>query len=536
MTRRLGLGDLDAAAKRHLRQGHDEVPAPAATPPLPPDELVDEPLDEVPLPSVGPLPPVLPEALRLPSDGFTPSAPIVDAGAKLEVTQRLSDAIAAIRETPLKEYADGDQQETLARADGALLRMVDLYRDGAIHPSQLGPLTRASLAISDVLPLKQTEAFERLDQPVQDRVQEQLFAPLEALSKLALKHADRGLNVTSDFDPMKDVLIKLDRPPIIYVPQPGETASSVMRAGGSAETDGIEVLATRFGRAAVFTHKGYEYAPSKAEDRFFNEDAVGTGQVGETTFITACDMAGGLGKLGDRDGVASEIAAQVVPEAAKRIEAGADPGEALRECAMEAHRTIVGLNEDFGTNALSTLAGVVLKNGVAHAVSCGDSQVIHMSKDGRIKNYTRPDNVMAKAVQLSREHGEFDPNALIRFAAQVTTGLGDMREDPEIHVDRWEDVEPGDYFITVTDGALDANLKAARLAHDYGEPWAEYHEDVTRRDFSALVRQSSSPEEVAKGIAGYAIRQAVAFEGKADNVSVAVWQVPDADAPEPLSG
>jgi serine/threonine protein phosphatase PrpC len=469
--------------------------------------------------------PILPGAvlLRPPQhDAFAEllRAPPTQVDLPLPTSYELRAAIETIRGTPPILDPNDDQQETLRRAESALEHMESLYKDGSIEPYELGPLTRSALAISNVLTLRDTPEFEDLDWSKREHLEAQLFTPLDGLSKLALKHADRGVNATLSNE-MGQVLAELNQVPGIYAAAAGETASSLMRTGG-AETLGVELMMIGHCSAAIFTHRGFDP---------YNEDAVGVGHVGGTMFITADDQAGKHGKISGRDGAASELAARAFEEAAALVEAGAIPAAAIRKCALEAHKAILKLNKTYQTNAVTTFAGALVKDGVAYAASCGDSQVLHFSKDGRLKNCTRPDNVMTRHVEASRDRSGLirQPNAMIDSANKITAGLGmvDYRGrgiDLAMNVETWA-VEPGDYLVTVTDGVLDANLEAARIAVFARSPWTEFHEDVTRQDLGALVRQAAGAEDVARSFAGYAIRQALSLMGKKDNLSVAALQV-----------
>ncbi|MBK7860509.1 MAG: SpoIIE family protein phosphatase [Archangiaceae bacterium] len=452
---------------------------------------------------------VLPvQAPPAPVDVYRIGAPAQGVDAAAQVRSQVAQTLAALQQLPLNLPGVADEP-ALAHGSEALGKLEGLYADGKIEPSELGPLTRSALAIDEVLAIRDTGAVEGLPPALRQRLDAQLFDPLAQLSRLARRHADRGLNAQQP-NPASALLERLSGPALVHPQRPGPEGLLLTRSGG-AETDGVEVIQGQFARAAVFTDKGHDY-------KSYNEDAAGAGAIGRTSFIITCDQAGGMGNVPGKDGAASALGASALEYAARWIDEGHEPHRALGHAADWAHSEIQKLNAKHQVMSITTLSGVVVRDRVAHVINCGDSQVLHFSRDGRLKNAVETDNIMALMVKATGR-----PNAGIERANQIDAGLG-TETPPPYHLESWP-LEPGDYLVTITDGVLDANLSGAKKAIDAGRPFTEYHEDLTRRDLGTLLAKSATPEQATADIATYALRQVLAGDGKGDNLGVAVLQV-----------
>lgn len=294
-------------------------------------------------------------------------------------------------------------------------------------------------------------------------------------------------------------------------------------AGGAQTRDQIMALTADTVSGGLYTSRGPTIEEHGLEYKAYNEDAGVLGVHGkgdsETVVVGALDQAGGMDVIpGMGDGATSKIAAEALAAAGEKIAAGADPKEALIQGALDANRTILELNQAHGTKSLTTITGGVIKDGVAHVVSCGDSKVWHFSKDGRLKNESETHNYHDK---ISRETG--DPNAMLHMAAAIYEALG-SKEDPDIKYAAW-DLEPGDYLVYGSDGICDANLEAQRTAKEEGHPWDRSNSEVTSEALSGLIAQSEGPMDATEAIRDYALQGMADGRGKPDNTTVTVVQV-----------
>jgi len=304
------------------------------------------------------------------------------------------------------------------------------------------------------------------------------------------------------------------RPPIEH--------GTVTRTGGAQTIDGIDSARGQRFDGGLYTSRGPTVEKHGFEYKPYNEDGAYLGVVktkaGEVALAGAFDQAGGHKGIDGQDGAASKIAAAHLQDASLAVAGGAEPRAALEGAIWSAQEEILAKNAAHGVEMATTVAAGVIKDGLAHVVSCGDSKVWHFSKDGRLKNETHPHNL---GDQLAAKSG--DPNAGLQYSNVLTTCLGSKSHAPEIEYAKWK-VEPGDYLVFGSDGIGDANLAAQKAAFKAGQPWTQDGGTLTNKHLGGLIARSADAMAATEAIRDYALGQMAAGHAKPDNTTVVVVQ------------
>lgn len=272
------------------------------------------------------------------------------------------------------------------------------------------------------------------------------------------------------------------------------------------------------GEGAVFTNRGIGYAD-------YNEDGavlgvIPKGKAGaqrEVVFLGVADEAGGAAH-GTKHGQASAIVLKHLSNAALVIAQGQDPEQRLRKAMEAAHREIVQKIP----GAASTFAGTVMVDGYAYQFGIGDSAALHLNRDGAVKAATAVDN---RGDEIAKLAG--DANAGLDFANVITNYLGGSdsnRQLPTFTITRTK-VEPGDRFVSVTDGVLDAHLTAQKRDVNNGKRWNKSHSDVTMDAVVQIAGVAATSASAASGVAKFALNQQQNGEGKPDNTTAVAYTI-----------
>ncbi len=298
----------------------------------------------------------------------------------------------------------------------------------------------------------------------------------------------------------------------------GEQPVALVCAGPSAQAmAGIESVKGQRLEGAVYTSRGPTEAAQGLEYKPFNEDAavlrLSRRADGEVAAIGVFDQAGGEGAVEGTAGAASEAAAKCFDEAVQRIEAGADPEQALRESVRAASEAVRALK----VGAVSTYAAaVVVSRGEtrrAHVVAVGDSRILLVDSGGALKQSTRLHNFGARIA--AGEVPDVPVQMALRFASALSKGLGTEDDVPDYYA--W-DVAPGDRLVAETDGLGDAR--------EFEEmPPGVWHADRCAEDQARIVQHTATAADAVASLVGYALDQMADRYGKPDNIAVAVVSV-----------
>jgi serine/threonine protein phosphatase PrpC len=263
-------------------------------------------------------------------------------------------------------------------------------------------------------------------------------------------------------------------------------------------------------QVGVFSNKG---------PRPTNQDAVIAGLY-PLPFVFLADQAGGEGDSSQIMSVASYMAAKNMQQAVSYAASG-EPETALRKGLKAAQRILQRFNRDHGLNATTTLVGGVRKGDKFHLLNVGDSQAFLVSRDGVIKERTKPHS---KPLEMFEGFDDVDvQTAWTRkdWSNVITRWLGgeDDRAVPDTYV--WE-VESGDSLVIVSDGVLDANDHNPMMLGPafVKNQWPTMTED----EIACLVSNSRSARQAAEALRDYARAHVKAGIGKPDNMAIAVFR------------
>jgi serine/threonine protein phosphatase PrpC len=256
---------------------------------------------------------------------------------------------------------------------------------------------------------------------------------------------------------------------------------------GGLQTKGALPVGTSLFDGAVYCSRGRGYAR-------YNEDAAGLfADSASRLYGFVLDQAGGLG--GKVRGQGSQVAANHIFDACQRVARSGATGsdEVFKELNVayeRAHKVLVQRAEGEVTTAVAAcfLGDALL------ILNSGDSGAIHFSKDGAVKNATRP-----------QELGP--PNA---GCLEHAVGLVPEGPNPERYI--WA-LAPGDWIMFGSDGLFDSGLD--------------------EKDFGRLLVASSSAEDATNRVCTTVLRRMGTFRGKPDNLTAVVVRIAPAPAPRP---
>lgn len=211
-------------------------------------------------------------------------------------------------------------------------------------------------------------------------------------------------------------------------------------------------------------------------------------------FAIVCDGMGGL--EGGR--TASKIAVDSISEQFRDIVDEHDPRIKMMQAANKANEIVAGLKNENGMpmKAGTTMAATIIKNGLLHWVSVGDSK-IYLLKAGRFTCLTNEHNYTFLAEQKKDDRNFiYDPNvrrdALVSYLGTAELAYIDINQEPV-------QLEEEDSVLVCSDG-LYKSLSEEQIV-------------------SLLLNINMEPEEIARRLTSEALKWS---KGSQDNTTAVV--------------
>jgi serine/threonine protein phosphatase PrpC len=173
-----------------------------------------------------------------------------------------------------------------------------------------------------------------------------------------------------------------------------------------------------------------------------NEDNLAFCEQGEDALFVIADGMGGH----DAGEVASHIAVETVVSAVRNGQEQ-NPSACIREAVRQANTAVRSEAVQAGSNMGTTLTAALVRNGIAHIASVGDSRAYWIA-NGSITQITRDHSLVAKLRELGKltpEEARTDPRANLL--------LRTIGSEDEVAVDTFRHpLAPGGTLLLCTDG------------------------------------------------------------------------------------